>query len=777
VQITRRRLLQLSGASAVATGAVGLTGGRAPAYGQATFLSTVRIGPLTSGAAGPAEQEPRPLQDTTRWGVNGVDEGVSVFFKDQKGQNRTYIYFGDVRPNPDDPSYGETLNTDLIAWTSDPDVQTHGGHSALGWTFFLPNNSLQSGPASTQQPNWRYCVKCFSLFYCPTGTGAGRCPYDNGLHIYAGYEFYLPNLEQGAPPSMGQPDWHYCGKCNGLCYAPNMVPTGSCPAGGTHAPIGFTFFLPNNMQGATSATGQPDWRYCGYCTGLFFDGYLYNGACPSAPGGGLRLTPVLGSGTPENGGQFYPFQGEPLVGATKSLERPGGAFVWNDRVYVFANVAAPWYSGKTRPGNPQFGTYLLSTSAPDQPTPLTTHYLISPRIGKCTLADGEIRSHQPLGLYFYIPLAPAEGSTSWRRCKWCEGLFTVVSGNPGHCFGNPAGHSPYADSLLVNQGSVDNADHQSNWRLCAKCLMLFFNGYTSKDRCPAGGTHDPGNSPSYSMTFSSGTNPDDPTGAQADDKKPDGGWRYCSECQCMVFTKYRPGNADGLDNTIGGATPYVVTAADHPDLPASPSTGGIAFSGQAAVMISHRFGTAETGARPYHYPGFVLACWHLPVGAAPRLQDLLYFDPEALMWTPDVSVLADKNLFDYTYNGKPNHDGYYTETGLLWLPGPRRWMLTYTQGQAPSKPGALDAVLGPVYARFAERITDLGTAADIPIFDPTRPADRALLVDGDSYPYGPYPLEAYTSWDPRMGILDLYYLLSLFNPYQVQLMRTQIRVP
>jgi hypothetical protein len=39
------------------------------------------------------------------------------------------------------------------------------------------------------------------------------------------------------------------------------------------------------------------------------------------------------------------------------------------------------------------------------------------------------------------------------------------------------------------------------------------------------------------------------------------------------------------------------------------------------------------------------------------------------------------------------------------------------------------------------------------------------------------PLEAYTSWDPRMGILDLYYLLSLFNPYQVQVMRTQIRVP
>jgi hypothetical protein len=363
---------------------------------------------------------------------------------------------------------------------------------------------------------------------------------------------------------------------------------------------------------------------------------------------------VLESGTQENG-RFYPFRGEPLVGAPKSLERPGGAFVWNDRVHVFANIAAPKYSGQTRPGNPQFGTYLLSTNTPDHPTPLTTHYLFSPRIGKCTLPDGTVRSHHPLGFYFYVSLATAGVSTSWRRCGWCEGLFELVSGNSGLCFGNPAGHTPYGDSFFVYEGSVDNADHQSNWRRCAKCLMMVFNGYASKHRCPApGGTHDLANSPSYSMTFTSD--------ADADEAKQDGGWRYCSECQCMVFTRH--------ENTIGGATPYVVTAADHPDLPAPPSTGGIAFSGQAAVIISYRFGWL-----PYHYGGFMLACWHLPVGAAPRLQDLLYFDPESRTWTPDVSVFH-KNLFDYAYQGNPNPEGYYTETGLLWLPGPRRWMLT-----------------------------------------------------------------------------------------------------
>ena len=138
--------------------------------------------------------------------------------------------------------------------------------------------------------------------------------------------------------------------------------------------------------------------------------------------------------------------------------------------------------------------------------------------------------------------------------------------------------------------------------------MMVFNGYPSKYRCPAGGAHDLANSPSYSMTF---TNDAMPTRRGQDG----GDWRYCSECQCMVFTRHRQHHrrCDSLRR-------------DRRESPrpagAPPSTGGIAFSGQAAVMISHRFGW-----RPVHHPGFVLACWHLPVGAAPRLQDLLYFDP------------------------------------------------------------------------------------------------------------------------------------------------------
>ena len=120
-----------------------------------------------------------------------------------------------------------------------------------------------------------------------------------------------------------------------------------------------------------------------------------------------------------------------LVGVTKSLERPGGAFVWNGRVYVFANVSLPSIQGRPDPEIRNIGTYLLSTSTPDQPTPLTTHYLFSPRIGKCTLPTATVRSHQPLGSTSTFHALPPGRLTSWRRCKWCESLFDARLGQRG----------------------------------------------------------------------------------------------------------------------------------------------------------------------------------------------------------------------------------------------------------------------------------------------------------------------------------------------------------
>ena len=51
------------------------------------------------------------------------------------------------------------------------------------------------------------------------------------------------------------------------------------------------------------------------------------------------------------------------------------------------------------------------------------------------------------------------------------------------------------------------------------------------------------------------------------------------------------------------------------------------------------------------------------------------------------------------------------------------------------------------------------------------------LDKGPGNAYGAFLLpERFTRWDGDTGTLDLYYLLSLWSPYQVQVMRTTLRL-
>ncbi|HEX6684826.1 MAG TPA: CAP domain-containing protein [Candidatus Limnocylindrales bacterium] len=108
----------------------------------------------------------------------------------------------------------------------------------------------------------------------------------------------LAGLAVGARPGMGagvmlgqqpgQPDWRFCGKCNGMFFSgPNGTyyrENQRCPAGGLHNPLGYNFVLPHDVPG--TPTAQPDWRFCGKCNGMFFSGpngtyYRDNQRCPA----------------------------------------------------------------------------------------------------------------------------------------------------------------------------------------------------------------------------------------------------------------------------------------------------------------------------------------------------------------------------------------------------------------------------------------------------------------------------------------------------------------
>jgi ribosomal protein S27AE len=78
-----------------------------------------------------------------------------------------------------------------------------------------------------------------------------------------------------------QTDWRYCGKCHGMFFD-GYPEKGTCPVGGGHDAIGYNFVLPHDVPGTTTA--QDAWRYCGKCHGMFFDGYPEKGTCPVGGG-------------------------------------------------------------------------------------------------------------------------------------------------------------------------------------------------------------------------------------------------------------------------------------------------------------------------------------------------------------------------------------------------------------------------------------------------------------------------------------------------------------
>jgi hypothetical protein len=108
-------------------------------------------------------------------------------------------------------------------------------------------------------------------------------------------------------------------------------------------------------------------------------------------------------------------------------------------------------------------------------------------------------------------------------------------------------------------------------------------------------------------------------------------------------------------------------------------------------------------------------------------------------------------------------------------------------------------------ARTPSNFLDLTEAGELPIFTPAKDGaygvvagdgtvlhrgfihrDQSPVADGldrlpptiggNGFAYGAYLINRFTRWDAATRTLTIYYLLSTGMPYQVQLMRSQIRV-
>jgi hypothetical protein len=206
--------------------------------------------------------------------------------------------------------------------------------------------------------------------------------------------------------------------------------------------------------------------------------------------------------------------------------------------------------------------------------------------------------------------------------------------------------------------------------------------------------------------------------------------------------------------------PVVVRNADHPWLPSR--------DGDGLVMVGHG------------YPDVIRLAWMaLEPGKPPDRSRMLFFAGivqgavrRYYKWSPleqDAIKVIDLPVG-------------YTAVSLMWLPGPARWLLLYSLARAPWDQGAPQRhPRDPIVARVAKNPAQWSTS--VFVFDP----DRDSLTDAQgngiswdpnvSWSYGAFIVNRFTRWEPARARVRIRFLLSLFEPYQIQLMEAVIQLP
>jgi hypothetical protein len=439
------------------------------------------------------------------------------------------------------------------------------------------------------------------------------------------------------------------------------------------------------------------------------------------------------------------------VEQTLFLETPNGAFSYAGKIWVFAGIADPQFSGHRRPHDPAPGCYLLSKDRPDLPGIYQKEFLFSPRIGWCPhdASRDRFESHEPLGFKFVLPHdlpEDANHQANWRFCVKCAALFwNGDAENKGQCW-RGGSHEAAGLNFVLSHSRNEDSQNQANWRRCNKCYLIFWNGDPSQTGlCPGGSTHE---AIGFNLLLPHNV---------GEGPRSQGGWRFCIKCHSAVWTRQ--------EDRFPWVAPWVVRNVDHPGLPPSPHEHGLVMFG---------FGFSPV-------PGIRLAWMPLKTPIAPMLQDILYYtgiagDPWSNNYDAAIVILPHANT--------------YTHLSAAWLEGPKRWILLYSNAdnnlQNPAN------FRRPAVARIGTTLWNW--SEEIEIFNPVReqaygrymheigrdtiyPDIPPQHAEHDGWAYRAFLLNRFTEWNATTRELAIYYLLSLSSPYQVQLMHTRLIVP
>lgn len=149
-------------------------------------------------------------------------------------------------------------------WCPASKTVQNGGHghvaqAAGGTNLFLEYGDLPETKES--QINWRFCEKCFQLFFDGFPT-KGMCPVDFQYHRAQGYNYRM--LHDVPASDSDQEGWRFCEKCMVMFWEQSGTKTRCINNSGGHKAQGYRFLLPTKRlishKGKPAAGLPPEFR-------------------------------------------------------------------------------------------------------------------------------------------------------------------------------------------------------------------------------------------------------------------------------------------------------------------------------------------------------------------------------------------------------------------------------------------------------------------------------------------------------------------------------------
>lgn len=139
----------------------------------------------------------------------------------------------------------------------------------------------ESGASRRAEAEWRWCDKCYGIFWNGYQS-KGRCPSGGGHNPHATDNYFLPKSDGNDTPKT-QSRWRWCDKCYALFFNGYSPQAGKCPAGGGHnAATNSVYRIPHSVP--SDGTNRAGYRFCTKCFWMFWDGYNTKGNCPGGGG-------------------------------------------------------------------------------------------------------------------------------------------------------------------------------------------------------------------------------------------------------------------------------------------------------------------------------------------------------------------------------------------------------------------------------------------------------------------------------------------------------------